>query len=642
MSEPPYYQMIREKGPATPFAIERGILRAWKPVWSQRPETCRYSHREYIKHPAPVPGEWVSGWTQHFLRYLKLLIPEVQINPWLVRMIYAVEKTFYIEGRKVGNFIGAKNSGKTNSFACLAHGIVSIWPEFSKCYISGPYKSAADATIWGRVSTRFSQIKKSPHHQLPLLKDVPSKGRYVYDETSEEAGYVELVTLDKVGKLQGAKTIDTERGMLLLICDEISTFPSRALLDALGNLTGNPNFLCLTGCNFKDTEALEGDLCKPEGREFSEINIETEQEWKSAHKSMTWRFDGHLCPNIVHNRIIYPYLLRPEVRQDMEDIHGLTGPKYLEQIRSAPISTMSDFYVTNRERIKASGAHEKPVWEGDLRRVVFCDPGFGGDPCKVGCFRYGPARVARTDGTWSGVECFAPEEPLQTIKLDKNLIADEAWLRRLAAVSQGPIFLKPGSKVTMENQIVVQVAEYARKWRVPFNMVGYDGSMRAAIVHEFVAVLGPQVQSFDPGGPASERENYLVAGKKACDEYANRVTELWFNAGAAFQSGQVRNADMIPAVISQLCRRPWKHLGTKKQIQPKGDYKDHNQQQSPDDADVFCGALEMAVLNGFTTVTRRRPDAAAMAIGDSSALARFLQGGRIITNFGAARLNSRY
>jgi hypothetical protein len=639
MSDPPYLLAILAKGGATPFAIERGILRQWKPEWS-RARGGPFWHEEEIIHMRPVPPQKVSGWTQHFIRYLRLLLPKMQVNPWLVEMIQAVEQTYFVEGRKIANFIGSKNSGKTTFFSIMAHVIVSIWPEYSRCYISGPYKSAADATIWGRVSTHFSQIQSSEHHTMVGLKGVPSKGRYVYDDTSEESGYVELVTLDKVGKLQGAKSMDTERGMLLLICDEISTFPSRALLDALGNLTGNANFLCMTGCNFRDTEGLEGDLCRPEGREFSELSPEMDFSWKSAHKSMTYRFDGHRCPNVVHNKVIYPYLLREDVRKDMEDIHGLTGPKYLEQIRSAPISTMSDFYVTNRERIKASGAHEPVVWEGEDRRVAFCDPGFGGDPCKIGVFRFGPARIEKTDGTFSTMNAFAPVEPIQTIKLAKDLVADEPWLARLRNVTQGQMFLRPGSPVTLENQIVVQAAEYCRKHHVPFSMLGFDGSMRAAIVHEFVAVMGPQVVSMDFGGMPTERSNYLVAGKRACDEYANFVTELWFNAGGVLQSGQFRNADMVPAAIAQLCRRSWKHMGAKKQIQPKGDFKESNQGRSPDDADVLAGALEMALRSGFATVTRRRPEAAEFASFASGGLQKLFSGGRIVTTYGSKQLRS--
>lgn len=606
MNEPDYYIEVRKRKrkQAADWMIEQAILRAWTREWSEVPDSCPYLHTDtYRFHPKLEPVQ-VTGWAQHMLRYQKLVLPQIEINPWIIRMWQSVDDLIFRHKRKIGNFIGSKNSGKTNFFAVFAHLMISIDPDFSRCFISGPYKTAADATIWGRMETRFNNMKQAMPKTWSHVKYV--KERFTYSQASGESGYIELITLDKVGKLQGTKSLDPSRGHLILICDEIAEFPSAALLDALDNLTGNDNFLCLTGCNFKNIEGLDGDLCRPEGREYAELNIETDHDWPSNYKSWTFRFDGHSSPNILAGEVVSRNLLKESNRQDMEDIHGLLGPKYLEQIRSFPNSSMSDFFVTTREKIKAGGSHDSFQWHGPTPSIcAFCDPGFGGDPCKIGAFRFGPARVQTVDGTWAPVNVFEPLAPIETIQVNSMMVADEAWLRRVAAVASGDSIIKHGAAVTTEQQIVVQCAEFLSRHDIPRSSFGYDGSMRASIVHEMVAMLGPNVHSIDFGGQATDRP-IDSSGTPAREAYYNFVTEMYFAFATIVQAGQFRGADKIPAAIAQIVRRPWSVTGKKKQIQPKRDYKAFNQGRSPDDADTLAGGLEMARRLGFGAIANRR------------------------------------
>ena len=189
------------------------------------------------------------------------------------------------------------------------------------------------------------------------VKEAVDGAKLYIDSVNAKGGIrgekIELITLDKVGKLHGTKSLDQDIGWLILICDEIAEFPSSALLDALDNITGNRNLICLTGCNFKNIEGLEGDLCRPEGREYADLDIDLDQDWASNYKSWTWRFDGHLSPNVKAGKLVSKHLLTEDVRQDMEDIHGLRGPKYLEQVRSFPNSSMSDYFVMTKDKLRA-------------------------------------------------------------------------------------------------------------------------------------------------------------------------------------------------------------------------------------------------------------------------------------------------
>lgn len=623
--EPPYYEAVRlaAGNPGLDaLDIERSILRSWKAEWSKDPSSCPYNHEETIRFDPALPDRVVRGFTQHMLRYQRYNFPAVQIDPWLVEKWEQFERIRLVEGRKIINFIGSKNSAKTNFFALFSLLMVSIDPSYTRTFISGPYKTAAEATVWGRVGTRYNQMK---HAQPTLWKNTQYKKsdqQVVFDHQSSEAGYIELVTLDKVGKLQGAKSLDPYRGWLILMCDEIAEFPSKALMDALDNMTGNLNFVCFTGCNFKNVEGLDGDLCRPEGREYAELDTEKDHDWPSNYRSWTVRFDGHRSPNVIAKKVIYNYLLTEPVRADMEYIHGLTGPKYLEQIRSFPNSSMSDYFVTTREKIRASGGYDEFIWdrEGDVTKVAFCDPGFGGDPCKIGAFRFGRGRFQDVDGQWHGMTVFEPISAIETIRLDMKLESDASWRERVTKIAPRDLFMKHDALVSLEQQIAVGCAEFLTRHGIERNNFGYDGSMRASVVHEMTAILGSAIQSIDFGGEATEREVGPKA-EPARSLYYNFVTEMYFFFGLVVQSGQFRGAERVPAALAQICRRCWGWSGKKRQIQPKAEYKSENQGRSPDDSDVLVGALEVARRAGFMDNPKRR---AASSFGSPIALLKEL------------------
>jgi hypothetical protein len=638
MTPPPYHAVVEEKAgkKVTPLIVERSIIRAWKREWSENPESCPYWHEDvYTFHPKLAPMK-VSGWAQHMLRYQAIVLPNVEINSWIVKMWLDFQKLVFQEKRKIGNFIGSKNSGKSNFFAIIGHLLLSVDPQHTRVFVSGPYKTAADATIWGRFETRLQNMKAADKEEWEHVEFVASRGRITYADVSGEAGYIELITLDKVGKLQGTKSLDPEKGWLLLICDEIAEFPSAALLDALDNLTGNDNFICLTGCNFKNIEGLEGDLCRPEGREYAELHPDIDHDWPSNYKSWTFRYDGHLSPNILAGEVVSKYLLKEGTRQDMEDTHGKNGPKYLEQIRSFPNSSMSDYFVTTKDKIRAGGGYDEFVWDGaSPTTCAFCDPGFGGDPCRIGAFRFGNARIQTTDGQYYTGPIFEPVGPIETIRIDTTLQATDEWVRRVMEVTGGDLVIRRDAFVTPEQQIAIACSDFLTRHNVPKSHFGYDGSMRASIVHEMVAILGTSVISMDFGGKASDRA-INVKGTLADAEYFNFVTEMYFAFASLVQAGQFRGGDLVPAAIAQIVRRPWSITGTRKQIQPKEKYKQANQGRSPDDADTLVGALEVATRLGFRTFEKRRVTEPSV---DIMSFAATLQGMELFRSPATKRLN---
>ena len=591
--EPQYVLDFKEKHPGiTRLGIERSILRKWIPQWSKRGE-----------------GPYGHNFSYHFCQYLKLICPKTDLHGFILKQVLAFEKTAFIKRRKILNFIGSKSSSKTDFLATFALAILSIWPEFTTVFVAAPYKTAADSSVWGRILTRMEQMKRANPELWRKVYHHKAKDRVVF-ENFAESGYCELRTLDKLGKLQGAKSYHPVKGWIILLCDEVALFPTRALLDLIDNLTSNGNFFCITGCNFKDTEGLEGVLCYPEKVEYSDLDVDADQEWDSAYKSCTVRLDGHYSPNIKAGKVLYKYLLTEEVRQDMEDIHGVNGPKYLEQIRSFPNNSVSDYYVTSRDKIRAGGGFDDGMIfdVGEVTRVSFCDPGFGGDPCKICAFDFSNARIEDSEGEFHTVEIFRPITAMTTINIEVGKIADDIWLQRLRRQAGGEMFLKSGQEITAENQVAVQAGEFLEKWNVPKNNFGFDGSMRAGIVQEMLSVLGPTIQAVDFGGEPTDRIGDLTGQVTADQLYANFASEMYFNVGRVIQAGQIRQMELIPGAVSQICRRKWHESGKRKQIEPKKIYKKMNQGKSPDDADTLVGGFEMALRHGFSKIQRARPE----------------------------------
>jgi hypothetical protein len=332
----------------------------------------------------------------------------------------------------------------------------------------------------------------------------------------------------------------------------------------------------------------------------------------------------------------------------MELQHGPNGPKYLEQIRSFPNTSMSDYFVTSREKLRAGGVFDEFIAErGTPTRVAFCDPGFGGDPCRIGVFEFVTARLQATDGQFYTHQVFQPHSAIETINVDARKEVDEEWMERYRAVNPAAS-LRGGSSVTLESQIAVACAEFLDRYGVPRSHFGYDGSMRASIVQEMATVLGPSVHALDYGGQATDRETFVPTAdpeksrnRVARETFSNFNSELWFEAASVIQAGQLRGGDLIPAALSQLCRRSWKFKGERRAIEPKEDYKAANQGRSPDDADVLVGAIEIARRHGFRFTRRRQAGEASSLMAKIRSMGREGTISRANAKLTSARLHTR-
>ena len=572
---PDYYAAVWEKHEgAHPFDIERSIIQQWKTPFGEKDAYGAY-------------------WYEHILRFMKMLMPKTIITPWLMDEVAAMQMALS-EKRDMINYIGSKSSGKSALMARMANTLVAADPEYSICYAAAPYKNSADYTIWGEIENCFREIMDNHADVYPDIRHVPSLNKCIFANGRAKAGRIELVGLDRVARLQGAKSEDQLRGFLFVVADEVAVFESRAFVEILANITVNLNFLASTGCNFKDPLGLEGDICSPQGSEYSDLNIDRDHLWRSDFNSITLRLDGHKSPNVTEQRIIYPFLLNEEKRQVMEDIHGVKGPKYLEQVRSFPNMSSADNYILTMEQLRSGGAFDDFFERtGQWTRVAFCDPGWQGDPCKIGAFEFGPARVQTHDGTMRDSYLIQPLEAIQQIKVEANMIADAEYMARLDEHSDAPVMMKEGREVTMDNQIALQCAEYLRKHGIQKQWFGFDASCRGSITQEMVTVLGREIKVYDFQSKATAMP-IDSSGTMAFDKYRNLRTEMYFLSQLVVLAGQLRGGHEVMDALGQICRHRYLYSGSKIGVEPKDDYKKANQAKSPDAADVFVGALHVA------------------------------------------------
>lgn len=583
LPHPEYYVNIQGRFPqSNHFQIERSILRNWG--------------REFGK-----PGKYGAYWHEHVARYMKLLIPGTVITPGLMDEMEALEIGL-AGGREILNCIGSKSQGKSAWFARLALALVSIDPEYTVAYMAAPFKNVADYTLWSETMACYQEIRNAHGDSFQGMRDVPSSKTIYFSEAHAKAGKIQLIGLDQTAKFQGAKSRDAERGFFILIADEIGVFPSTAFVEIIGNVTANQNFLGITGCNFKSILGMEGILCSPAGSEYQNLSMEKDQLWLSSYNSLTLRLDGHLCPNVLEKRDIYKFLLTEKKRLSMEEIHGLKGPKYLEQIRSFPNTSSDDQFVLSLEQIRAGGAHDK-FWshhQGSVwTRVAFCDPGFGGDPCKIVALEFGRSLIQAHDGTMHMVEIIHPVGPIETIKIESNALVSGDTLAKISRFSKsGAILTKEGRDLSADLQIALGAAEFCARHQIAASHFGFDSSMRGGVTKEMVSIFGPEILVYDTGNKPTEMVMDSL-GAMASEKYRNLRSELFFTTAAVINSGQFRDAELVQDALAQICRHRVVRAGIKEAVESKDDFKKMNQGKSPDAADALTGAIHVARRKGF-------------------------------------------
>ena len=582
------------------WEIERNILfDARRPNWGG-----------ISKHGVPY---W-----QHMLTLGKLMFPEVDITPTLADFIRIYCIGVGGGGKKIFNLIGSQNSGKSFGSVFLAFIIMMIDAERSAVFVASPFDVAADATIWGGVEELWDQLCTTfPNTSGKGYADAPVMfpwGRKFANKQLEfipglpKAGTIVLKGVKSTGKFKGSKARhakETDRGVMLLIVDEINEVQNPSFLEMVNNLVSQDQFSACTSQNFKDPEDVGGRITEPVGiyggpASFEELDIETDQLWNSARSSVTLRYDGHKAVNILAGRTIYPQLFKKDNLELMQRDYGTASPDYFSQVRSFPSNSSESNSVLSRAKISASRHKDAFFTKLSMNgKVAFCDPAFGGrDQAVFGWASFGTATVTDNEGSTSQQELLFFDEFFTRIKLVKDAPYNDWWFDRMRACDVDTSGFVLGSTVSYEDQIAIYCREQCKRHGVASNGMGFDSSLRPDIVSSMNRMFGFSVSAFDYNQPP---EGCFLQSLKqqSADCCKNRTTELALLSADYFLTKQIRGGNYIETAIMQLSRTRYETVNRKFVVEGKKEYKQRFGGVSPDHRDVLLGICGMAQRKGF-------------------------------------------
>lgn len=534
---------------------------------------------------------------EHRKRGMSKLFPNRIWHDWREQRIESVQ--YCLEHRiQELMWIGSSNSNKSADMADIA---LTLWftkPEMTSVYVASPYEEATETGVWSYILEQFDEAKDH-NPSLPGRKKL-STNSIVHFERNPRS-FIRVATVDQVGKLVGKKARDFSQGLLVIILDELPAFTpaaSKALLRVLPNLLSVPNLLIIGAGNFANIWDALGTLCAPDEKEipggYDGFNPDKHFRWRTNRGGLCLRFDGLQSPNVKAGRDIYPFVTtNAYIAKLASGPGGLSSPDAMRFIRSAPITSLDEFTVTNGERIRAGGAYDKYEWTGDpVQLGAYVDPGFGGDDCVLQKFKLG--YIKAPDGKR---QIIALWDAPYYIPVKVGLLDDK----------QNP--------VTVENQIVAATRLHCEAHHIPTDHIGFDGSMRASIVQAF-AMWSLQIHAIDSNGGATDRPvnsaevvqsegqpSRAVMWKEKVDRL---LSEFWFATASLIDSFQLRGLELSPKAARQLTTRRWTWAGSKKRkVETKKEYKDNlaAQQQaveSPNESDAVVGCVEMARRLGLT------------------------------------------
>jgi hypothetical protein len=606
--------------------VERAALRMWKEFDIQDVTGSRIEH--------------------HMIRYLCHLIPSLEADPWFQEKVWSFYDTRQRK-RKVTNWFGSQNSGKTTSMAAIAIGLGCLHPEFTRQTASGPYKDAGESPLWNAMEETFDEVRATWGDQLArwtggildpktktwrsnekkttcLMKATSSKGTLTFSE-APKAGTLKLVAMDEVGKVQGAKAKDRkqEDGYFIIYLDEIGAgYPTMKILQALHNLRSNRNFHMFTGCNpFNPVGQLDGELGRP-ARGYESLKIDEDYVWVSGEGSITYRFDGLQSPNMVLHTNKWPWLFNEERHDQLLSGTQRDSDFYNSQCRAFMNIGSGNRYVLNVPDIKAGMVDQPFEWTHEEKwRAAFLDPGLStdGDAAVLTILEGGNQRLPSGD---TSPITYASKQV--TIPIFTGMIADAAWVAKTREVRGHAATNNPevGDLVPVEEQLAVNTGWHLALEGVPRGNFGYDDSMRSKVMEAMTWALGDGPKAVSSVGDPEDTPMYppkwevdpgtnkrtLVTWKMDCQKF---VSQVWFLGAAVVRSGHFRCHPSTMVALNQATQRFWNYAagGRKRVVESKKEMKERNRGASPDEADSLFGAIYIAHRKGLLKLRINMPEA---------------------------------
>ena len=517
------------------------------------------------------------GPAEHLRNAIHLLWPEYDQrnrrvlvrNEWQDRRIKAFAEDEF------GTWWGPAASAKSTDAAAIALADWYAAPVDTTTIICSTTIRMLRRRIFGEIVRLHNAARRIHKAELPgfylksqvavLLDPGKSKDGSDVDIESEKSGIFGFAI--QQGSKEEAKDniIGQHNERVRLFIDEAQHPITEVAFDARSNLQKCPDFKL---CAFGNPDSR----LTPLGRYSEPItgweSISPEQDgWKTKWGRCHY-FDGLKSP-AIEDPEKFPFLIgQKHIDLTIED-SGMDSPDYWQFCRGyvtpegTPLQIISETFAITHHMT------ELPQWVGDIKIGAGFDPSYsaGGDRRVVVPFKVGEAM-------W-GVTAIAFMEPID-IRIEASKLKDETFAR----------------------QMVNRVIEHCEALGVEKRLFGMDTTGAQNILADLIDESWDQSDNIvrvEFGGAPSELETR--SGKRACDVYANRVTELWYNMVDYAKGNQIRSVPVQAlkefSIRQMLSMDKMRMRTTKRQIEPKPLMKERTGGKSPDEADACVIAVEV-------------------------------------------------
>lgn len=464
-----------------------------------------YCFREDIQ-----PEDGGLGKAEHFWNITPLLWPDdgecskpFLRQPWSERMTIAAAK------HQMLSISGCSGSGKTDWAAVWA---IVNWlcdPLGTKVMVTSTSLKASRRRIWGSIEDYWTAM---PPPVKALGKLVTSFGlirvsEFTGHRASERCG-LELIPGEQSKEKEATgKIIGIHNKRILLICDELPELSPALMQAAISNLTNNPWCQAIGLGNPASYFDAHGLFSQPKDG-WKSIN-EQSMEWTTVYGHAI-RFDAMQSPNIIAGEVLYPFLPTEQRLEEAKMRMGENSFGFYRQWRGFFPPEGTEQTVFSDTDIVFFEADRKDVrWLVPPTPVAGLDPGFTNEGDRS--VSYFGLFGEDIDGTPT------------LLFTDFIIVVDDA-----------------SDKTTPRNfQIVRNWRDECLRRGVASRNAGVDVSGSPAFGDIVAREWAKDVHRVQFGGKSSM---WKVGEDKvaAQERYANRVTELYFEARVYMERRQLR------------------------------------------------------------------------------------------------------
>ncbi|NCU40129.1 hypothetical protein EOL73_00030 [Candidatus Saccharibacteria bacterium] len=513
-----------------------------------------YRHQDKIK----ANGGIVKGQYYHAEKGMKMMWPPdlLDWHYWCYEMLDLwVKNRFMIVW-------GAAATGKSNFFGALCSWHYMCAPNKTGIFLTSTSLESLQNRIWESVE-RYMNYAINKHKAPFAMTHRPLLVMNKADFRGDEIDYKNTkTTIHGMGVCGGnSKLIGGHLPYIVVVMDEMQETPPSVLSDAHNLSKGCQEFkFCGIGNPPNWSNILVTNGLPESGKEV--LTPDTHR-WRNK-KGETIHLNGMKSPAIIEDNGAkrYHYLIKQsEIENDYPTAEDRRTLEYYQYVLGWPAPSDISNTILDMPTIMMHNANHPAEFEGQVVKVAGLDPAFtsGGDACALSICSIG--KLA------SGNVAIALDEMIRV-----------------------PIVLDSDDPVIYH--IVKKVKLALDAHGVELEDLAIDDSGTQSVADVFDREYGVKTHRVNFGGAATNRLISADKSVKASDRYNSKVTELWYVVRDLVKSGNVRG--LRGACCEQFCIREVKNTGRKKQVESKGDMKSRTSGKSPDEADSFVCAVDLA------------------------------------------------